>query len=333
MRHSLFVVSMLLITLILLSCGAEAITRLIGGRPATFLYSGSFREGTTDWDVTYGVTADNLRVTCGISSTPTPTRTFAVIGDSFAFGVGVADCQDLTSQLQLIYPRARFVNYGTPGIGMDEYEMIARDMIPPDVTDIIMLFYGNDITEINDDRPLFGKLADLSSAMALLRRIKRALSIKLYIVNAKINESLPVFNNVQALARANSDYFLNVAQPPEKDLAKFRTRFNRLMRRFIAAVPRDRIWIAEAPEATTISKQSRDFELGLGMALPILGTPGSGYEEIRRLASAEKVHFIDLFPAFLAAPDNLYFAHDLHWSANGHRLAADVIAASLTSPR
>src|SRR5262249_8133645 len=159
--------------------------------------SGSFRDRQTDWDVTYGVTADNLRVTCGISSAPTPTRKFAVIGDSFAFGEGVSDCQDWTSQLQLTYPSARFVTYGIPGIGMDEYEMIARDMIPPDVTDIIMLFYGNDITEIYE-KSFFGKLADVSSAIALLRRIRRSIIIKQLIANAKINGRLPVFNNVQA---------------------------------------------------------------------------------------------------------------------------------------
>jgi hypothetical protein len=328
MRHVLFALLMLLITLILLCCGAEAITRVFGGRPATFLYSGSFRDRQTDWDVTYGETVDNLRVTCGIP-TPTPTRKFAVIGDSFAFGQGVADCQDWISQLQAIYPGARFVNYGIIGIGLDEYEMIARDMIPPDVTDIIMLFYGNDISEINDDKSVSGKLADVSSAFALLRRIKRTLSIKLFTANAKINETPPIFNNVQAILQGNSDYFLNVAQPPDKDLVQFQKRFSRLMGRFVALVPRDRIWIAEAPEATTISEQSRKFERNLGGALPIFGKPGSGYEEIRRLATTEKVHFIDLFPALLAAPDNLYFPHDLHWSANGHRLAADVIAASL----
>ena len=138
------------------------------------------------------------------------TRKFAVIGDSFVFGQESEDCEDLTSRLQAIFPTARFVNYGIIGIGMDEYRMIARDMIPSDVTDLIMLFYGNDITEINDNKSFFGRLADVSSAFSLLRKIKRILSAKTFTANVEMHITSPALNNVEALLQVNRDYFLNV---------------------------------------------------------------------------------------------------------------------------
>jgi hypothetical protein len=322
---------MLLITLVVAGCFAEATTRIFEGGPATFLYSGSFRDRQTDWDVTYGVTADNLRITCGSNSSVATGRKFAVIGDSFVFGQGVQDCQDFTSRSQTMFPTARFVNYGVIGIGMDEYRMIARDMIPSDTTDIIMVFYGNDISEIHDSKSLLGNLADVSSTFSLVRKVKRVLAVNSFTTNADIDKNSPALNNVEAVLQINSDYFLNVAQPPDKTLTQFRHRFGRLVTRFSATVRRDRIWIAEAPEATTVSQQSRRFVQSFGGALPPFGVQGSGYTEIRGLASKEGVHFIDLFPAFLAGGDNLYFPHDLHWSPNGHRVASDVIVASLKS--
>lgn len=278
MRRSLFRIILLLATLVLVSFATEAITRILGGSPATFLYSGSFRDQQTDWDVTYGVTADNLRTTCATSSLVKATRKFAVIGDSFVFGQGVQDCQNWTSQLQAVYPNARFVNYGIIGIGMDEYEMIARDMIPPDVTDIIMLFYGNDITEINDDKSILGRLADVSSAFSLLRRVKRILSVKAFIANAKMLKTPLAFNNVEAVLQMNSDYFLNLVQPPDRNLSQFRHRFDRLIQRFSTIVPKDKIWIAEAPDATAVSEQSRKFVQSQGGELPTFGKPGAGYD-------------------------------------------------------
>jgi len=64
------------------------------------------------------------------------------------------------------------------------------------------------------------------------------------------------------------------------------------------------------------------FVQSLGRQLPIFGKPGGGYDEIRLLANKVGVNFVDLFPAFLAGGDNLYFPHDMHWSANGS--SADV---------
>ncbi len=46
------------------------------------------------------------------------------------------------------------------------------------------------------------------------------------------------------------------------------------------------------------------------------------------LLEAEGVPYADLFAAFRAQPETLYFAHDSHWNSRGAALAADVINAS-----
>jgi hypothetical protein len=260
-------------------------------------------------------------------------RTVAVIGDSFVFGQGIQDCQDLSSHLQIMFPHSRFVNYGIIGIGMDEYEMIVRDMIEPNVTDIILIFYGNDIGEINESKKsLFGKLADMSSAFSLLRKVKRILTIRPFTAELATDKA-SVFNNVASVLYADSDYFIKIVEPTEEKLQQFRNRFARLIARMSAIVPRERIWIAEAPEATTVSETTRKFVRNLGGALPTFGRPGSGYDAVKSLANEQAVHFIDLYPAFFAVEDGLYFPHDMHWSVNGHRLAAQVIASSLRERR
>ena len=64
-RLNLFRFTAIAIATGIIFSAAELLTRFLGGAPATFLYSGSFRDRQTDYDVIYGVTDSSLRVTCG----------------------------------------------------------------------------------------------------------------------------------------------------------------------------------------------------------------------------------------------------------------------------
>ena len=63
-RAILIRVSAALVMLCLTFLALELLAYPIVGRPAAFLYSGSFLDRQTDWTVTYGVTDNNLRITC-----------------------------------------------------------------------------------------------------------------------------------------------------------------------------------------------------------------------------------------------------------------------------
>ncbi len=322
-------------TLLAMACGAELITRLVGGKPAAFLYGGSFRDQQTDWDVTYGVTDGNLRVTCGRSPGARTSRRFAVIGDSFAFGQGVPDCQDVVSRLEASVPNADFVNFGLIGAGMESYRLVARDMVGPQFTDVVIIFYGNDVSEIFLDRPLFDVLADSLSAFSLMRKMRRVRAVDDFMRNARSRDPHGhdddwSFNNIKSSLQYEPDYFLKVAEPSAGSVWLFERAFPKLIDLLASGRPRRKIWIAVVPEATTVSEDVRRFVAGLRGALPRFGAPGSGYEKIRALSQANGVRFIELFTRFLEVGKGLYFVHDLHWSADGHRLAAKLIAEALT---
>jgi hypothetical protein len=87
---------------------AEIFTRIVGGKPATFSYSGSFRDRQTDWDVVYGVTSAGLRVTCEGAKNADAKRRIAIIGDSFVFGQGVSDCNTFASRLGVVDKKSLF---------------------------------------------------------------------------------------------------------------------------------------------------------------------------------------------------------------------------------
>lgn len=48
-------------------------------------------------------------------------------------------------------------------------------------------------------------------------------------------------------------------------------------------------------------------------------------KRIKELLDKEHIPYVDLLPAFRADKENLYFDHDGHWNARGHRRAAEAI--------
>ena len=60
----------------------EMLVRGVVGPPAKLLYTGSFHDAQTDFDVAYGVTAAGRRRTCGPEARGPRAARVAVIGDS-----------------------------------------------------------------------------------------------------------------------------------------------------------------------------------------------------------------------------------------------------------
>jgi len=314
------------IFILLTMVSAELVTRTLGGKPAAFIYSGSFRDHQVDWDVDYGVNRDGLRITCETAGEDRRPK-FAIIGDSYAFGQGVGDCETLASRLAERLPQRHFVNYGSIGIGVYQYQLIARDMIAPDAADVLILFYGNDISDLATPRAMFGYIADQSAAFAFLRKMKQLATVRLF--TARSSGEQAAFDNVSSIIGRDSDYFATLTNPSQIVLADFRKEFGTLIAYLQRAVSREHIWIAVVPEATTVSRQVRAYVQSKGGNLPAFGKAGSSYEEVRLLAEREHLHFIDLFPAFSEAADRAYFPHDLHWNAEGHKVAAKEIAQAI----
>ena len=216
----------------------ELLAYLIVGRPAAFLYSGSFLDRQTDWNVTYGVTDNNLRITCAKDLTTQSGRTFAVLGDLFVFGQGIADCHDVVSDLQDFIKQATFLNYGIIGAGVDIYQLVARDLLGPKTTDAIIIFYGNDISDLSEHRSVLGLLADELSTFAFIRKASRIATTAKFLDGNSSASAEVSLNNIKSTLRSNPNYYFEVANPPTRKLQLFRVQFSELIGKIEKIVPR-----------------------------------------------------------------------------------------------
>jgi lysophospholipase L1-like esterase len=310
----------------------ELLVRAVVGPPARILFTGSFRDTQTDFDVVYGVTREGLRRTCGPAPDAHHPR-IAVIGDSFVFGQGVADCEDFVSLLNLRSQDERFLNLGIIGGEMDDYAVVARDLLG-DVDGVLVAFFGNDVMDAASGRTPAGRLADHSSAASLLRRARRAWVLYRIREAARDGGDAIAYldgrpNHILSLIRQSPDSLRLMVEPTSEQGAGFRERFAELAGNLVQRFGAARVWITCVPDGQTVSRRFAEFIREQGSAVAPFGAPGPAYELVRELSREHGLRFIDVFAGFVADGDELYHPHDLHWTPAGHRRMAELLAGPL----
>jgi hypothetical protein len=300
----------------------EAALRLAGRPPASFLYTGPFRDRQAAWDVTYGVDGRGRRVTAARPPRAARPRRLAVLGDSFAFGQGVPDYQDFVSRVNARGGAWQLDNLGLIGAGVHEYQLVARDLVDRNYDGALVLFYGNDVSQVVPRRSLLGHLAARSSVFALLQRAYRS-----SVVASRRRE--PAESNLLSSLRDDPGYLLRIAEPDAAAQAAFAEQFAVLLARLHAGLGPGRVLVAMVPEGTLVSPRLRRFVIEHGGAVAPFGRPGGSYQLLRDLARRDGATFIETFPTFLAAGDRAYHAEDLHWTADGHQVMASLTEAAL----
>lgn len=308
----------------------ELLVRLALGPPARILYTGSFRDAQTDFDVVYGVTPEGLRRTCGPAPDANGPR-IAVLGDSFVFGQGVRDCEDFVSLLNLRSRDERFLNFGIIGGEIADYPIVARDLLA-DTDGVVVAFFGNDVE--GRGRSVLGRLADLSSAFGLIRRARRAWTLyRIREADRDGGGTIAFFegrpNNVLSVLRESADGMRRMAEPSPDEIADFRTRFARLAEDLLRRFGPERVWITCVPDGQTVSPSFAEFIRQQGGSVAPFGAPGPAYELVRELSREHGLRFVDVFPGFLPDGDALYHPHDLHWTPAGQRRMAELLAGPL----
>lgn len=296
----------------------ELLVRVAAGPPAAFLYTGSFRDVQTDWDITYGVDEGLHRRSC--SKKEATRNKIAVIGDSFVFGQGVEDCQDFTSFLNQALPRYHFVNFGIIGAGILEYQEVARDLVSDGFSGAIVLFYGNDLAPVI---PWTTEMIGSSSLLSLVRKFRRQMLVRRAAGRAE--QAAERANNIRATVGNDPDYPYSLVVPPEIGRGEFARRFGELIDDLATRVGRDRIIVTMAPAAHTISRSVRTFIKMIPARVAPFGEPGPGYVALRDLARDKGVHFVETFPCFAELGDAGYHFHDFHWARTGHAAMAELI--------
>ncbi len=317
---------------------SELFLRLVVGPPARFLYGGSFRDRQSDFDITYSVGEKGRRITCAPEPPPASARRIAVLGDSFVFGQGVEDCQDLVSVLARLSPQQAFENFGRIGAGIDDYLLVARDLLRG-FDDAVVIFFGNDVSDLAAEQGRAGRLAGHLSTLALLRRTRNAFLVDRAIRAAAAGPAgggaIAFFegraNNILSSLRRDPDAFRRMVQPGEPEVERFRARFAALAELLDARVGAAHVVVTAVPQDHTVSRRLASFIRAHGGSVAPYGERGRAYELVRELALARGFRFVDSFPSFLSDGDALYHPHDLHWSAAGQRRMAGLLAEALAS--
>ena len=310
----------------------EIMVRFAVGPPAAFLYSKGFTDRQTDWNISYEVDKHLHRTNC-VSDKEQRIEKIAVVGDSFTYGQGITNCQDLVSNLNRLFPKKEFVNYGVIGIGLPEYKMILRDFVSDGPYGrLILLIYGNDISQYPLNRSLIGSLADVSSLFALFRKLRRSYLMKKALKGiddeaTQKSDDVKTFNNIQALiSSGDKAYFKKIVNPPLAHYKKFRNAFTAVVPYINQKFKPDNVSLVFIPAANTVSTLTRGFIQKSGGEVAPFGMAGSVRELLRAIARENNYQFIDLFEYISASGNDYYFSHDLHWNERGHQFVSEVIA-------
>ena len=264
------------------------------------------------------------------------------LGDSFAWGWGVSQGELFSDVLQdLLGPRYDVVNRGINTFGtVQEWIQMEKEVVPMGPARVGLLFYGNDLEDNLNGRGESRPYCEVEAGRVVLRNLP---------VSNPIGGGLrSVMRHSYALTHLR--YYHNVFRE-YVDLAEARLKQWLRERRESGGVGRHPGKRERAEEAPAMGEQVTVFEHALsriallcrenGIDLFVVYVPtgeniASGspeYENIRIVRSVCRRHgipLVDLMPDFIAGitgtdGEPYYFPLDLHWTPEGHRLAAEII--------
>lgn len=270
--------------------------------------------------------------------TPGKTRVL-VLGDSFAYGIGVEDDETFSARLLRMDPRLEVINTGVSGYGTSQQLLLLQEeglAFSPDV--VLVAFFWNDVANsfyrevprfvLEEGRPRHEppsedwqhEVESWKPSPPHRRRLLRHSYLYRFA------------SDRLALGRFQARRWLGVPIErglrvnPEDQEAAWSLTFALL--REIAAIARAHgaeTVLAVIPEQAQVQPQTR-----------IEGLEPDDYEvqeKLRTFASAEGIAYLDLLPAlsaeFQATGRPLYYLRDRHLNARGHEVTAEAIYAFL----
>ena len=248
-------------------------------------------------------------------------RRIVVLGDSFTYGIGVHFGEAFPRQLELLLGGGtQVISLGIPGYSTDQERMVLQGealSLRPDL--VLVEFFMDDIFnngaiathEGKYPKPYFelygGELLlrnvpvpDLRSRSALLRFLKE----RFYRLRTKLHVA----------PRWRTTDWLSAFDPAFASSEQWRVTLA-LLARMNALCAREKIRFAVV--VVPLADQVTD---------PGLRSP---QEVLRDFGRRESIPVLDLLPDFENRVDEVYLVNDLHWTAQGHRIAAQSIAAFL----
>lgn len=270
--------------------------------------------------------------------TPGKTRVL-VLGDSFAYGIGVEDDETFSARLLRMDPRLEVINTGVSGYGTSQQLLLLREeglAFAPDV--VLVAFFWNDVANsfyrevprfvLEGRRPRHEPPSEewrheVESWKPSPPHRRRLLRHSYLYRFASDRLALGRF---QARRWLGTPIERGLRVKPEDQEAAWSLTFALL--REIAAATREhgaKIVLVVIPEQAQVQPRTR-----------IEGLEPDDYEvqeKLRTFASAERIAFLDLLPAlsaeFRAKGRPLYYLLDRHLNARGHEVTANEVYAFL----
>jgi hypothetical protein len=246
------------------------------------------RHQTSEFDVEVEINARGFRGEAWGAKSGARPRVL-VLGDSFAFGWGVAASECFSARLQRSEPRWEVLNAAVSGYGTDQQLLLLERLLPDVQPDLVVaVFCDNDLLE-NSSPVVYGKHKPYF--------VVRDGELEL--------RGVPVpqawLERVSYLARAVSksawERALRERRPdPDRDWL-LTCQLYRRMQRVLGSVP-----------LLIVSDEQRLADLA---------------REERTL------HHLDLRPVFAREARELFFPLDGHWNARAHGLVAEALASGL----
>lgn len=258
-------------------------------------------------------------------------RRILVLGDSFTEAVHVADGQTFTTRLEQLFPGIEVLNAGVGGYGtVQEYLYLLEEGLGyrPDL--VLVMFYDNDLSDnCLSYSPGFGPrpYARLDDGHV---RIVETLEYDDFL-----KFTIPVPFRIFLHRHSDLYYLLNSYVYHRLFAGRVRAMAQADMAR-TKSCGKDEIFHGLIQKiATTLKPQ------GIGLVLvlipareSVLGHASTAHEAILAFCRRAGIDCLSLIPASLRATASsvrLYFSEDIHWTKDGHRVAAEEIARHLTA--
>ena len=300
-----------------------------------------------DYNTQYHVTADGRRADTRPSSGSTSAlRRAVLVGDSFAFGLGVADTETFAHKLDSVLGEvATLENASVPGYSTDQELLVAERQVLPSKPKVLWLavFLGNDLLDNPLPHPLQGYKSKpfftfdsgsldfhspdspLPPGQPPFRRINLTMAI--------LGEDYQMSFMEKITARSELLRFLGEGRLPSLGSEmRFDGRFDSQTKLFRALVERlQRDCVKQATKFEIILLAGRNHAL-------VQNSLAARYQEYFRnqvvgIARDLAVPTIDVASAFREAPEssrkNWFYPNDGHLTVEGHAVVAHQLETRL----
>jgi lysophospholipase L1-like esterase len=275
------------------------------------------RQTTAEFDVEIATNHAGLRESADYDAAPAPgVRRVVALGDSFTFGYGVEGPESYPEVLERSLDHTEVLNLGVPGYGVDQMLLQLRERGPDLAPEVVLvgLFEGAVFRAARSFQLVYPK-----PRFELDRGALELTNVPVPELGSDRPPRAFPLQSVDLLATRGRDLWEHLGYGEAWSLTD----------RIVVAMQGSAAAIGASLLVVIIPKDRAIYPSGFRQAMHL-----RALRLVAALLERHGVAFVDTTPALTAwaaghPGEPLYFAGDGHWTAAGHRVAAQAIEAPL----